>query len=132
MKGLLISPEENDVLEVVIDEDSVLDDIYNAIGCRTIDVVRNINIGGRRYDIVVDDEGLFKDEPKPAARCMDAEQVLYGNIIVLNADEKNGVWETLSDDDIENINQYIFGIRDRKTMQVSPLLEFFYSDDKQV
>ena len=128
MKGLLINLDENEVLEVMIDDNNTLNDITSAISCDTIDVVRDVNIGKRKYDIIVDDNGLFKDNPRPSARCMDAEQVLFGSIIVVNADNEKGTWHSLTDDDIENIHRHIYAIQDKETGDISPLLEYTYTE----
>jgi len=129
MVGLLINVKDNEVNEIEIDESTVLKDIKQAIGCDLVDVVADINVGGRRYDIIVDDEGLLKEDRKPAARCMDAEQILFGNIVLLNHDYENETWSTLSEEDVLNINKHIFAISDRLTEEVSPLLEYKYGND---
>jgi hypothetical protein len=129
MLGLLINVKDNEIHEIEIDENNVLKDIKEAIGCDLVDVVADINVGGRRYDIIVDDEGLLKEDRKPAARCMDAEQILFGNIVLLNHDYDNQEWKSLSKSDVSNINEHIYGIRDRITDEVSPLLEYKYGDD---
>ena len=129
MVGLLINVKDNEVNEIEIDESNVLKDIKQAIGCDLVDVVADINVGGRRYDIIVDDEGLLKEDSKPAARCMDAEQILFGNIVLLNHDYENETWSTLSEEDVLNINKHIFAISDRLTEEVSPLLEYKYGND---
>lgn len=132
MTGLLINLDENEVLEVEIRDDEVLKDVRQAIGCDIIDVVRDVNIGGRRYDILVDDEGLLKPNPKPSARCMDEDQYLFGSIVVLNVDREKGEWLSLDHTDIISINEHIFGIRDKETMEISPMLEYYYKDTNEL
>jgi hypothetical protein len=130
MVGILISVEENNVYQIDLQDNNPLASAYEAMECRLVDVVRNVKIGNQRYDILVDDEGLFKDNKKPSAKCLDADQVLFGNIIVLNTDEEKGEWYSLSDDDIENINDNIFSLRHNETKELSPILQFHYGDDE--
>jgi len=129
MLGLLINVKDNEISEIEINEMSVLTDLREAINCELIDVVADINVGGRRYDIIVDDEGLLKEDRKPAARCIDAEQILFGNIVLLNHDHENDGWTSLTEEDIEIINKNIYAIRDKLTQGVSPLLEYKYGSD---
>ena len=132
MIGLLISVDDNQVHEIEIDEHNFLRDVRSAIGCDYIDLVRDVNIGGRRYDILVDDEGMLKGpEPQPTARCMDYDQFLFGSIIILKGNNETGEHETLSHVDIASIQQHIFGIRNKETYQISPMLEYTYSDSEE-
>ena len=51
---------------------SSLPSYYKEIGCNLIDVVRDVNIGKSVLDIIVDDEGLLKDNPIASAVCVNA------------------------------------------------------------
>lgn len=131
MVGLLLSVTENEINSVKLDDKNVLQSMYDLMSCELVDVVRNVKIGNKRYDIVVDDEGLYKDNNKPSARCSDADQVLYGDIIVINVDEEKGEWVSLDEDDIENIQSHIYTLRHNDTHTISPILEYSYGDGEE-
>lgn len=126
MTGILISVYDNEVYEIDLDDKKPLDLAYTAMNCDLVDVVRNVKIGNGIYDILVDDEGLLKENNKPSAKCSNAEQVLFGSIIVLRSDDENGTWKSLSKRDIENINDNIFSLRNNETLEISPILEYSY------
>jgi len=134
MVGLLVSVFDNQVYEVDLDDKEPLEIAYQVMDCSTVDVVRNVRIGTHIYDILVDDEGLYRDNPKPSAKCSNAKQVLYGNIIVLNADDNEGNWSSLTKKDIDNIQENIFVLRHNETNEETPILEYSYNieDDFEV
>lgn len=129
IKGLLISVHDNEVYEIMLDKKSMLKDLYGVIGTNVIDVVRRVYIGDTLYDIIVDDEGLLKEDRKPSARCDDAEQVLFGNIVVVRGNEETGEFDTLENFDIDNIQNHIFGLHDRNTNELSPFLTYTYNKE---
>ena len=63
MKMLLLDVKNR---EVKVVEPNTLDDYYNLIGCRTIDIVRRW-IGDVVVEIMIDDEGALVDNPKVSA-----------------------------------------------------------------
>ena len=58
--GVLVNPDEKTVKKVTIEKS--LDSYYKTLDCSCIDIVTR-KIGGRRFDIICDDEGLYKDDP---------------------------------------------------------------------
>ena len=78
MKMLLLDVEKRDIKMV---EANGLDDYYRLIGCRYIDIIHR-RIGDVRVEIVIDDEGLFVENPKPSAISVDGTPVLFGNLLI--------------------------------------------------
>lgn len=81
-----------------------LETYYSLLNCDLIDIVTR-KIGGRYYDIIVDDEGLFKSEPKISAQVEDGS-FLVGNLLVLgtpDADDEEGKETGLTEFDIRRI-----------------------------
>ena len=78
MKALLIDVQR-DTVEYV--EPQGLADFYRLIDCDLIDITcREIN--GRRYDIICDDCGWFRDDVKFSAVTAYGNPVLVGNLII--------------------------------------------------
>lgn len=82
-----------------------LQDFYDAIGCYAFDIA-NRDIGGRRFDIFVDDIGLFADNPIVSAIDIGREPMLVGNLVFANHDSEGNTTD-LTDDDIEHIKSNV-------------------------
>lgn len=78
MKMLLLDVEKRDVKMV---EANGLDDYYKIIGCRYIDIIHR-RIGDVEVEIVLDDEGLLVENPKPSAISVDGTPWLFGNLLI--------------------------------------------------
>ena len=76
----LIDPFEKAITSVYYDGD--FHSIYNLIDCRTFDCVRC-----GKYDLFVDDEGLFKEDQKFFAT-FDYPQPLAGKALVVGVDRE--------------------------------------------
>lgn len=100
MKVLIFDEKKQVLIEKDIKNE--LDTFYNIIGCRCIDIARR-KVGGKYFDIIVDDEGLLKDEPIcTAVDAKTSDCMLFGTLIFTNTDNK-GNTVGLSDEDIELI-----------------------------
>ncbi len=95
MKGYKIDIDNARAHTVEVDG---LDDYYREIGCDCIDI-SVISIDGVCYNVVIDDEGLLKGNPRPSVMC--GGGCLYGNAIVLGMDEATYDLTTLTDADVE-------------------------------
>lgn len=64
-----------------------LDDMYREIGCDTIDITTRM-VGGKSFDFIVDDEGLFKENPQISAVYAGdpIEPALVGTLIICSHD----------------------------------------------
>lgn len=78
MKMLLLDVENKEIKKV---EANGLDDYYELIGCRCIDIVRR-TIGDVEVEIVLDDEGALVNQPKISAISPEGTPMLYGNLLV--------------------------------------------------
>ena len=58
-----------------------LDDYYELIGCRTIDIIHR-RIGDVEVEIVLDDEGCLVKNPKVSAISIDGAPMLFGNLLI--------------------------------------------------
>lgn len=82
-----------------------LDEYYNLLDCDTIDIVSR-KIGGIFYDIVVDDEGLFREDYVVSAVNPAGKPELVGNLVFARADERTGELQSLTDADIRKIKAH--------------------------
>lgn len=89
-----------------IDEADTLNEYYHLIGCRCIDMVA-IDVEGYSYDVICDDEGLFR-EPMVPTLYISEEQVLFGTLAFVKIDEE-GYTVGLDKEDIERLLRYIEG-----------------------
>ena len=106
LKGFLISVKTGEPLATDVTVGHDLKNFYELLECDLFDVVR-CEIGGERYDIYVDDEGLLKDEPFPVASCQNVDDyVLFGNALIFRSDDM-GETVSLTDDDVKNINNHV-------------------------
>ena len=78
MKHLLLDVKNREVKTV---EANGLDDYYELIGCRTIDIISR-SIGDVEVEIVLDDEGDLVKNPKVSAIGIDGTPMLYGNLLI--------------------------------------------------
>ena len=78
MKMLLLDVENKEIKMV---EANGLDDYYELIGCRCIDIVRR-TIGDVEVEIVIDDEGALVNQPKISAISPEGTPMLYGNLLI--------------------------------------------------
>lgn len=82
LKTLLLDVINDRVMEMEIEDD--LDTFYKYLNCRCITII-NVEIGGRRFDVMCDDEGLLKDRPIISAINKEADIVLVGNLLFFNS-----------------------------------------------
>lgn len=87
-----------------------LKEMYKLLHCQCIDITER-SIGGQRYSIVLDDEGLLIDKPIKSAVASDGIPMLAGALFicksVYDADEMSTVLASIDDDDYENIMQHV-------------------------
>ena len=100
MKMLLLDVENKEIKMV---EANGLDDYYELIGCRCIDIVRR-TIGDVEVEIVLDDEGTLVNQPKISAINPEGTPMLYGNLLVASGRvTDDGELTELDEDEIEAI-----------------------------
>jgi len=99
LKGVLIDVENECVMPKEI-EDS-LDNFYEILNCNIIDITTR-DINGKRYEIVLDDEGLLVEQPRISAINSYNEPMLVGNLFICK-EGYGGELESLTTDDINHI-----------------------------
>ena len=73
--------------------------------CDLIDIVTR-KIGGIWYDLIVDDEGLYQDNPKVSVLTKKLKPAIWGNVIITRS-TPSGNQSGLKDSDIEIIKDNI-------------------------
>lgn len=107
MKGLLLDLNEN---KTKVIEANSLQDYYDLIGCNLIEIV-NRKIGGKRFEIVCDEEGTFVAEPKISAIDNWGAPMFVGNLIICGQADEEGELTDLSTNDIDYIQKRIIEMR---------------------
>lgn len=120
VKGFLIQATNgNAVGEVTFPNN--LNSIYEVCDCQLVDIVR-VNIGGKLYDVYIDDEWLFRDQPKITGKSINSDQELFGNLLVVR--HKAGNVDTLTDEDIQLISQEVKKVLVFPTMEIKNVLMY--------
>lgn len=91
---------------------ATLGSYYEHLNCTTIDIVSR-TIGGKRFDIICDDEGTFKDDPHISALDRDYQPMFVGNLFVCKHDD-NGIEVSLTDKEISHILRFAHKIPTRQ------------------
>ena len=124
IKGFMVDVENRKAHPCEVERN--LESYYGLLNCDLIDITAR-KIGGKYYDIILDDEGLFKDNPIPAAFCEDGSP-LVGNILIVglpDMNDENGYETSLSDADIKEIARHIqFAFIDGKVFPILMGLEY--------
>lgn len=90
---------------------ATLDSYYEHLDCSTIDIVSR-RIGGRRFDIICDDEGLFKDDPRISALDSEYQPMLVGNLFVCS--HADGYEISLTEEEISHVLRYAVNLPTRQ------------------
>ena len=100
MKILMLDVVNKDVKMV---EANGLDDYYKLIGCRYIDIIHR-RIGDVEVEIVLDDEGLLVENPKPSGIDVTGTPVLFGNLLIASGRvTDDGELTELAEEEIDEI-----------------------------
>ena len=115
MKAILIDVKTQEIKEV--EHDGKLQNIYDLIDCRTIDIVRIDDVNG----IFVDDEGLLKDNLYFEYSGSENVFKLAGNGLILGVDDEgNSISPTLTVEDVKsNVNFLPEGFKVEPYMEVT-------------
>lgn len=104
IRGFLVDVYGDKGAEVVTFADN-LQNIYNLLDVDLIDVTER-QIGNFTYDIVCDDEGLFRQDNLPSAFNGKQEVQLVGNLLLVNHDEE-GNFASLTDEQIADLRNHL-------------------------
>lgn len=100
MKMLMLDVENKDVKMV---EANGLDDYYKLIGCNYVDIIHRW-IGDVEVEIVLNDEGLLVNAPKPSGISIDGTPVLFGNLLIASGRvTDDGELTELTEEEIDEI-----------------------------
>lgn len=107
IRGVLVDTINSYISEYYfVSHDNDLHDIYYMLGCSCIDVQER-TIGTRRYDIYLDDEGLFKENQKPSVVTTDKNgtiiEVIVGRVFICGVDREEGKMKSLTDEEVKEI-----------------------------
>lgn len=102
MIAYFVGPKEAKPVE--INDENHLEGYYSLLNCNTIDIVQK-SVGGKEFDVIVDDEGLLKDNPVASAFNKEGEPILFGNILFCNHDGE-GNEASLSEMDIAILQEF--------------------------
>ena len=100
MKMLLLDVVNKDVRMV---EANTLDDYYRLIGCDYVDIIHR-RIGDVEVEIVLDDEGLLVEDPKPSGISVNGSIMLWGNLLIASSRvTDDGELTELTEEEIDEI-----------------------------
>lgn len=102
MKMMLLNVEQRTIRLV---EANGLDDYYEYLNCRMVDIVMR-KIGDRYFNIICDDEGLLKDKPQPSGIDVTGFPMLYGNLLIASEEVVEGELTSLTFEEIEHLICY--------------------------
>lgn len=120
--GVLVDVENEKVEAMEIEDD--LDSFYKILNCSTIDIVVR-KIGGRykkAFDIICDDEGLFKKPQKISAIDNLGNVQLVGNIFITGTADNEGNLTSLSIHDVAYIKSKVQRMGTQKFPEGYPML----------
>ena len=100
MKVVYLNIEKQELPKVIDIEDN-LKVFYELIGCQYVDIVRR-KIGDKQYDVICDDEGLFKEHPIISAVDNTYKPMFVGNLIISKSNDEGELID-LSENDIKQI-----------------------------
>ena len=86
-----------------------LENYYEMLKCECIDIITR-KIGNKAFDIIVDDEGLFVQDPIQSGLTFSKKEVveqLVGNLLVVGKADCEGKEQSLTDEDVELIRQNV-------------------------
>ena len=103
IKGVLVDVK-NEKVEVV-EIEKTLEEYYRILNCDCIDIISR-KIGEKWFDIVCDDEGLLKENPKISAIDNTNQPQLCGNLFIVKFDGVEDI-TSISDEEAEYIMERI-------------------------
>ena len=100
MKMLMLDVVNKDVKMV---EANGLADYYKLIGCDYVDIIHRW-IGDVEVEIVLDDEGVLVENPKPSGISVDGTPMLFGNLLIASGRvTDDGELTELTEEDVDEI-----------------------------
>ena len=106
MLGYLIDVQNDEHRVVEIADKDHLGQFYDLIGCECIDIATR-KIGGKYFDVIVDDEGLLVTNPICSAYDSKCRPMLAGNLVILGEANEEGNETSLSVHDVQLVKEAI-------------------------
>lgn len=120
LRGILIDVENEEVKCIEIED--TLDEYYRILNCDTIDIV-NRRIGRKRFEIICDDEGTFKANPKISAIDNFGTPQLVGNIFIVGGEvDEDGNLTSLTKSDAKYVMDRVVHVCTRQFIDGYPML----------
>ena len=119
LRGVLVDVENEKVSVVEIPDE--LDEFYKILNCSCIDIVAR-KIGRKHFEIVCDDEGLFKENHKISAIDNLGNVQLVGNLFIVGAEVDDGNLTSIPADDVPYVLSKIQHMGTRKFPAGYPML----------
>lgn len=118
--GVLVDVENEEAKAIEIG--GTLDGFYKALNCDTIDIVVR-KIGRKHFNIVCDDEGFFKDEPKISAIDNMGDVMFVGNLFIVSGQvDSEGNLVSLTNEETEYIMKRVQKMYTRNFPNGYPML----------
>lgn len=99
MRAILIDPFKEEVKEIDLNKDNLLKDLYDTIGCTTVERI-GITDGA---DLIIDEEGLFKSGP---AFKFGETMLIHGRAVLVDVNHEEGEWVD-STDHLDAVEPYV-------------------------
>ena len=100
MKMLLLDVHNKDVKMV---EANGLADYYKFIDCNYVDIIHR-RIGDVEVEIMLDDEGVLVENPKPSGISIDGTPMLFGNLLIASGRvTDDGELTELTEEEVDEI-----------------------------
>ena len=100
MKMLMLDVVNKDVKMV---EANGLADYYKLIGCNYVDIIHR-RIGDVEVEIMLDDEGVLVENPKPSGISIDGTPMLFGNLLIASGRvTDDGELTELTEEEVDEI-----------------------------
>lgn len=116
--GYLVDPERGISGEATVRHE--LRGYYDLLRCDLVDIVRR-TIGGRTFDIICDDEGALKDDPRISAIDDYGRAMLVGALLVVRVDEE-GNTVSLTAEELRHVARHVLKLGTRKHPEGMPML----------
>lgn len=124
MIGYLIDVENDKSGIVEIKDGDHLGQFYKLIGCECIDIAVR-KVGGRPYNVVLDDEGLLVSNPTFSAIDGGMHAMLAGSIILFGIGDDMDL-TSIVDEDVVNIRDNMYEVFDFDRMGTHPVVVMEY------
>lgn len=108
LKAVLLDCKKQEAHAIEIKDN--LESYYNLVGTDIIDVVTR-KINGKAYDVICDEEGLFKHDCVISAINAQGRFQLVNSLVIVGCSDSEGCETSLKDEDVNAIMHKIYRIK---------------------